>query len=183
MHMTIRCSPSSTPTITPRLDVHDGGQADHGTSTCSGRIDGSESLIRAIWENIMDREWNDSQPFTASFRDRVVAMILDGVLKEAIPSPLCAMSRRNIGSNHSRSEGLSTTGRRAIGREQERSRDVHQRGRAQSAAAGRAAEVSAEEWARVRRPSAARPENRRTAEWVHHNPAGPTQTAEEKPKP
>jgi len=50
----------------------------------------------------MDREWNDSQPIYRQLRDRVVAMILDGVLKEGDPLPLCAMSRRNIGSITSR---------------------------------------------------------------------------------
>ena len=36
----------------------------------------------------MDRDWNDSQPIYRQLRDRVVAMILDGVLKEgdALPS-------------------------------------------------------------------------------------------------
>ena len=36
----------------------------------------------------MDREWSDSQPIYRQLRDRVVAMILDGVLKEgdALPS-------------------------------------------------------------------------------------------------
>ena len=36
----------------------------------------------------MDREWNDSQPIYRQLRDQVVAMILDGVLKEgdALPS-------------------------------------------------------------------------------------------------
>jgi GntR family transcriptional regulator len=36
----------------------------------------------------MDCEWNDSQPIYRQLRDRVVAMILDGVLKEgdALPS-------------------------------------------------------------------------------------------------
>lgn len=36
----------------------------------------------------MDREWNDSQPIYRQVRDRVVALILDGVLKpgDAIPS-------------------------------------------------------------------------------------------------
>ena len=32
----------------------------------------------------MDREWNDSQPIYRQLRDRVVAMILDGVLKEGV---------------------------------------------------------------------------------------------------
>ena len=35
----------------------------------------------------MDREWNDSQPIYRQIRDRVVAMILDGVLKEGDPLP------------------------------------------------------------------------------------------------
>jgi GntR family transcriptional regulator len=37
---------------------------------------------------MMEREWNDSQPIYRQLRDRVVAMILDGVLKEgdALPS-------------------------------------------------------------------------------------------------
>src|SRR2546426_3482754 len=35
----------------------------------------------------MDREWNDSQPISRQLRDRVVAMILDGVLKEGDPLP------------------------------------------------------------------------------------------------
>src|ERR1700736_5563731 len=36
----------------------------------------------------MDREWNDNQPIYRQVQDRVVAMILDGVLKEgdALPS-------------------------------------------------------------------------------------------------
>jgi len=35
----------------------------------------------------VDREWNDSQPIYRQLRDRVVAMILDGVLKEGDPLP------------------------------------------------------------------------------------------------
>src|SRR5438309_11094453 len=35
----------------------------------------------------MSREWNDSQPIYRQLRDRVVAMILDGVLKEGDPLP------------------------------------------------------------------------------------------------
>jgi GntR family transcriptional regulator len=34
-----------------------------------------------------DHEWNDSQPIYRQLRDRVVAMILDGVLKEGDPLP------------------------------------------------------------------------------------------------
>jgi GntR family transcriptional regulator len=35
----------------------------------------------------MDREWNDSQPIYRQLRDRIVAMILDRVLKEGDPLP------------------------------------------------------------------------------------------------
>src|SRR5271165_4497803 len=34
-----------------------------------------------------DREWNDNQPIYRQLRDRVVAMILDEVLKEGDPLP------------------------------------------------------------------------------------------------
>jgi GntR family transcriptional regulator len=40
----------------------------------------------------MDQEWNDSQPIYRQIRDRVVAMILDGVLNEGDPLP----SVRNV---------------------------------------------------------------------------------------
>ena len=35
----------------------------------------------------MDVEWNNSQPIYMQLRDRVVAMILDGVLKDGDPLP------------------------------------------------------------------------------------------------
>jgi GntR family transcriptional regulator len=35
----------------------------------------------------MDREWNDREPIYRQIRDRMVAMILDGVLKEGDPLP------------------------------------------------------------------------------------------------
>ena len=35
----------------------------------------------------MDREWSDNQPIYRQLRDRVVAMILEGVLKEGDPLP------------------------------------------------------------------------------------------------
>ena len=38
-------------------------------------------------EQIMDRDWNDTQPIYRQLRDRVVAMILDGVLNEGDPLP------------------------------------------------------------------------------------------------
>jgi GntR family transcriptional regulator len=44
----------------------------------------------------MYREWNDSQPIYRQLRDRVVAMILDGVLKEGDPLP----SVRNVAAEY-----------------------------------------------------------------------------------
>lgn len=44
----------------------------------------------------MDREWNDREPIYRQIRDRVVAMILDGVLKEGDPLP----SVRTVGAEY-----------------------------------------------------------------------------------
>ncbi|HXH65762.1 MAG TPA: GntR family transcriptional regulator [Candidatus Limnocylindrales bacterium] len=44
----------------------------------------------------MDRKWNDGQPIYRQLRDRVVEMILDGVLKEGDPLP----SVRNVASEY-----------------------------------------------------------------------------------
>ncbi|HYS54632.1 MAG TPA: GntR family transcriptional regulator [Thermoanaerobaculia bacterium] len=44
----------------------------------------------------MDSEWNESQPIYRQLRDRVVAMILDGVLKEGDPLP----SVRNVATEY-----------------------------------------------------------------------------------
>jgi GntR family transcriptional regulator len=44
-------------------------------------------LAQGTMGTFMDREWNDSQPIYRQLRDRVVAMILDGVLKEGDPLP------------------------------------------------------------------------------------------------
>src|SRR5690348_6022523 len=44
----------------------------------------------------MDREWNDSQPIYRQLRDRVVDMILDGVLQEGDPLP----SVRNVAAEY-----------------------------------------------------------------------------------
>jgi len=44
----------------------------------------------------MDREWNDSQPIYRQLRDRVIAMILEGVLKEGDPLP----SVRNVAAEY-----------------------------------------------------------------------------------
>ncbi len=44
----------------------------------------------------MDPEWNDTQPIYRQLRDRVVALILDGVLKEGDPLP----SVRNVAADY-----------------------------------------------------------------------------------
>jgi len=44
----------------------------------------------------MNREWNDSQPIYRQLRDRVVAMILEEVLKEGDPLP----SVRNVAAEY-----------------------------------------------------------------------------------
>src|SRR5258705_2096085 len=44
----------------------------------------------------MARDWNDSQAINRQLRDRVVAMILDGVLKEGDPLP----SVRNVAAEY-----------------------------------------------------------------------------------
>jgi GntR family transcriptional regulator len=44
----------------------------------------------------MDREWNDNQPIYRQLRDRVVAMILDAVLKEGDVLP----SVRNVAADY-----------------------------------------------------------------------------------
>ena len=45
---------------------------------------------------MMDREWNNGQPIYRQLRDRVVEMILDGVLKEGDPLP----SVRNVAAEY-----------------------------------------------------------------------------------
>jgi GntR family transcriptional regulator len=47
-------------------------------------------------EHRIDHEWNDSQPIYRQLRHRVVAMILDGVLKEGDPLP----SVRNVAAEY-----------------------------------------------------------------------------------
>jgi len=47
-------------------------------------------------QNRMNREWNDNQPIYRQLRDRVVAMILDDVLKEGDVLP----SVRNVAADY-----------------------------------------------------------------------------------
>jgi len=45
---------------------------------------------------MMDPDWNDSQPIYRQLRDMVVAMILDGILKQGDPLP----SVRNVAAEY-----------------------------------------------------------------------------------
>jgi GntR family transcriptional regulator len=47
-------------------------------------------------KTLMDREWNDNQPIYRQLRDRVIAMMLDGVLQEGDPLP----SVRNVAAEY-----------------------------------------------------------------------------------
>ena len=115
----------------------------------------------------MDREWNDSQPIYRQLRDRVVAMILDGVLKEGDPLP----SVRNVAAEYRVNpltvlKGYQQLVDEGLVETQARPRHVHQCGRTQLVAAGRAAEVSGRRMAEdPGNHSAARPESGRTAGW------------------
>jgi GntR family transcriptional regulator len=62
-------------------------------------VDQGESgmgLLEQLSRMQMDLEWNDSQPIYRQLRDRVVAMILDGALKEGDPLP----SVRNVAAEY-----------------------------------------------------------------------------------
>jgi GntR family transcriptional regulator len=63
-------------------------------SRLSGLFGSSEH--REYTKQRMDHEWNDSQPIYRQLRDRVVAMMLDGVLKEGDPLP----SVRNVAAEY-----------------------------------------------------------------------------------
>ena len=114
------------------------------TSTCNGQNEARVISGKVcIWKTMMDREWNDSQPIYRQLRDRVVAMILDGVLKEGDPLP----SVRNVAAEYRVNpltvlKGYQQLVDEGLVETQARPRHVHQCRRTQSAAAGRAAEVS-----------------------------------------
>jgi GntR family transcriptional regulator len=74
---------------------------DEGVVGCSGTVNQSYTSqplysYRSYVERIMDQDWNDSQPIYRQLRDRVVAMILDGVLNEGDPLP----SVRNVAAEY-----------------------------------------------------------------------------------
>jgi GntR family transcriptional regulator len=61
-----------------------------------GCVEHLRFICHGSQEQLMEREWNDSQPIYRQLRDRVVAMILDGVLKEGDPLP----SVRNVAAEY-----------------------------------------------------------------------------------
>ena len=48
----------------------------------------------------MDREWNDGLPISRQLRDRVVAMMLDGILKVGDPLPSVRTAAAEYRMNH-----------------------------------------------------------------------------------
>ena len=77
------------------------GGDEEGAIGCSGTVNqsytsGPFQFYRSYVERTMDQDWNDSQPIYRQLRDRVVAMILDGVLNEGDPLP----SVRNVAAEY-----------------------------------------------------------------------------------
>jgi GntR family transcriptional regulator len=77
------------------------GGDDEGVEGWSGTVNQSytsqpSDSNRGFLEANMDREFSDSQPIYRQLRDRVVAMILDGVLNEGDPLP----SVRNVAAEY-----------------------------------------------------------------------------------
>jgi GntR family transcriptional regulator len=74
---------------------------EEGAEGCSATVNQSDTpsfahSYKSSLELIMDRDWNDSQPIYRQLRDRVVAMILDGVLNDGDPLP----SVRNVAAEY-----------------------------------------------------------------------------------
>jgi GntR family transcriptional regulator len=77
------------------------GGDDKGVEGWSGTVNQSytsqpSASTTGFMEHTMDRDFNDSQPIYRQLRDRVVAMILDGVLNEGDPLP----SVRNVAAEY-----------------------------------------------------------------------------------
>jgi DNA-binding transcriptional regulator YhcF (GntR family) len=77
------------------------GGDEEGVEGWSGTVNQSytsqpSDTHRGYLEANMDREFSDSQPIYRQLRDRVVAMILDGVLNEGDPLP----SVRNVAAEY-----------------------------------------------------------------------------------
>ena len=78
------------------------GGDEEGAEGWSGTVNQSHTSQPSEYErgfldsSNMDRDFNDSQPIYRQLRDRVVAMILDGVLNEGDPLP----SVRNVAAEY-----------------------------------------------------------------------------------
>ena len=77
------------------------GGDEEGVEGWSGTVNQSNTsqppdFTSCFVEGTMDRDFNDSQPFYRQLRDRVVAMILYGVLNEGYPLP----SVRNVAAEY-----------------------------------------------------------------------------------
>ena len=77
------------------------GGEEEGADGWSGTVNQRDTsqpsdFNRGFLESNMDREFSDSQPIYRQLRDRVVAMILDGVLNEGDPLP----SVRNVAAEY-----------------------------------------------------------------------------------
>src|SRR5262245_7876782 len=78
------------------------GGDEEGVEGWSGTVNQSHTSQPTEYErgfldsSNMDRDFNDSQPIYRQLRDRVVAMILDGVLNEGDPLP----SVRNVAAEY-----------------------------------------------------------------------------------
>jgi GntR family transcriptional regulator len=78
------------------------GGDEEGVEGWSGTVNQSHTSQPSDYErgfldsSNMDRDFNDSQPIYRQLRDRVVAMILDGVLNEGDPLP----SVRNVAAEY-----------------------------------------------------------------------------------
>ena len=77
------------------------GGEEEGADGWSGTVNQRDTsqpsdVNRGFLEPNMDREFSDSQPIYRQLRDRVVAMILDGVLNEGDPLP----SVRNVAAEY-----------------------------------------------------------------------------------
>ena len=137
-----------------------------------------------LLETMMDREWNDSQPIYRQLRDRVVAMILDGVLKEGDPLP----SVRNVAAEYRVNPLTVLKGYQQLVDEQlvesKRGRGMFINAGARNLLLqGERQKFLAEEWPTgPRHHSAARPDSLKNLLDVCRNPDGRRTTAEEEPK-
>jgi GntR family transcriptional regulator len=74
----------------------EGAEGWSGTVNQSNTTPPYPTTNRGTLDSLMERDWNEGQPIYRQLRDRVVAMILDGVLNEGDPLP----SVRNVAAEY-----------------------------------------------------------------------------------